>query len=232
MEESPKRIDFHTHSILSDGSLLPSELLRRASVLGHGAVAITDHADASNMAEIIRALRHVVEDQPEDFGLHLLVGVELTHIAPASIDRLAQRAKEIGAEIVVVHGETIVEPVASGTNRAAISSPAVDVLAHPGFITLEEARLAAERNCLIEITARQGHSLTNGHVARICREAGAPMVLNTDAHDPGDLLTLSFAQRVAAGAGLTEEEVLAATIANPCALLERILAKRRAYRWV
>ncbi len=230
--ERAQRIDLHTHSILSDGSLLPSELLRRASVLGHGAVAITDHVDASNMAEIIRALRRVAEDQAEDFGLHLLVGVELTHVAPMSIDRLARRAKAIGAEIVVVHGETIVEPVAPGTNRAAVSSLAVDVLAHPGFLTLEEARLAAERGCLIEITARQGHSLTNGYVARLCREAGAPMVLDTDAHDPSDLITLEFAQRVAAGAGLTEEEVLAATVTNPHALVERILARRRPLRWV
>lgn len=230
--EQLQRIDLHTHSIFSDGSLLPSELLRRASVLGHGAVAITDHADASNMAAVIQGLRRVLEEQAEDFGLHLLVGIELTHVAPASVDRLARRAKEIGAEIVIVHGETIVEPVAPGTNRAAVSSPAVDVLAHPGFLTLEEARLAAERGCLIEITARQGHSLTNGHVARLCREANAPMVLDTDAHDPSDLITLAFAQRVAAGAGLTEEEIYAATVSNPRALVERVLAKRRPFRWV
>ena len=44
-----KRIDLHTHSIFSDGELLPSELARRADVLGHKALAITDHVDASNI---------------------------------------------------------------------------------------------------------------------------------------------------------------------------------------
>ena len=226
-----KRIDLHTHSFLSDGALLPSELLRRAPVMGHRALAITDHADASNLATLIDALKRVIREQPGDFETQLLIGVELTHVGPASIDKLARRAKALGAEIVVVHGETIVEPVAPGTNRAAADSAAVDILAHPGFLTLEEARIIAERGGYVEITARKGHSLTNGHVARICREAGAKMVLDTDAHAPSDLITHAFARLVAAGAGLSEEEVLAATETNPQALLARALELRRGYGW-
>lgn len=222
----PKRIDLHTHSLLSDGALLPSELLRRCAVRGYQAVAITDHADASNLAGVIEALQRMVAEQPDDFGVTLLVGVELTHVGPGSIDRLARRAKALGAEVVVVHGETIVEPVAPGTNLAAVTSAAVDVLAHPGFLTAEEARIAAARGCLVEITTRHGHSLTNGHVARICREVGARMVVNTDSHEPDDLADLSFAQRVAAGAGLSDAEVMEATLANPRALLDRVLAAR------
>lgn len=225
--KQPKRIDLHTHSLLSDGALLPSELLRRCAVCGHEAVAITDHADASNMPGIIDALRRVAVDQADDFGVILLVGVELTHVGPGSIGGLARRAKALGAEVVVVHGETIVEPVAPGTNRAAVACDAVDVLAHPGFLTVEEARLAAARGCYVEITTRKGHSLTNGHVARVCLAAGAPMVVNTDAHDPDDLADLAFARRAAAGAGLSETQVLEATITNPHALLARILAARK-----
>ena len=221
-----RRIDFHTHSLLSDGVLLPSELLRRVEVLDFEAVAITDHADASNLEMVIDSLRRVLLEGAGDFSTKLLVGVELTHVHPARIDRLARRAKALGAEIVVVHGETIVEPVAPGTNRAAIDSPAVDVLAHPGCITLDEARAAAERGCFIEITTRKGHSYTNGHVARICREVGARMVVDSDSHEPGDLPTMEFARRVAAGAGLTEEEVESATVKNPAALLSRILSAR------
>jgi len=221
------RIDLHTHSFLSDGELLPSEMLRRVAVLGFAALAITDHADASNMAFIIESLRRFLREQAHDFGVELLVGVELTHVAPASIDRLAHEAKALGAEVVVVHGETIVEPVAPGTNRAAVESQAVDVLGHPGFLTPAEARLAASRGCAIEITTRKGHSLTNGHVARVAREAGCLLVVDSDAHDPGDFATLEFAQRVAAGAGLSPEEVEAATIANPRALTTRVLSARR-----
>ncbi len=222
-----QRIDFHTHSFLSDGVLLPSELLRRAAVVGLEALAITDHADASNMAFVIDSLHRVLRDQKDDFGLHLVVGIELTHIGPESIGKLARQAKDLGAEIVVVHGETPVEPVAPGTNAAAVSEPAVDVLAHPGFLTLEEARKAASRGCYVEITTRKGHSLTNGHVVRVCQQAGAQMIVNTDTHEPDDIVTLEFAQMVARGAGLNNEEVLAATITNPHAFLTRILEMRQ-----
>jgi len=222
----PKRIDLHTHSLLSDGALLPSELLRRCAVLGFEAVAITDHADAGNLESAIEALQRVRIEQRADFGLALLVGVELTHVGPTSIAPLARRAKAVGAEVVVVHGETIVEPVAPGKNRAAVECDAVDVLAHPGLLTIAEARLAAERGCLVEITTRPGHSLTNGHVARVCVEAGAPMVVNSDSHEPEDLADLAFAQCVAAGAGLGEGQVRVATVDNPRAFVARILARR------
>jgi histidinol phosphatase-like PHP family hydrolase len=222
----PQRIDLHTHSFLSDGVLLPSELLRRAEAMGHRALAITDHADASNIEYLVESLRALLEAQPSDFATSLLIGVELTHVSPGSVDSLAHRAKACGAEIVVVHGETIVEPVAKGTNRAALESEAVDLLAHPGFLSLEEARMAAERGCCIEITARKGHSLSNGHVARVCRQAGAALVLDTDAHEPGDLATFAFARQVGLGAGLTESEVHAATVTHPSRIVERILASR------
>lgn len=218
-----QRIDLHTHTTFSDGALLPSELLRRAAVMGHRALAITDHADASNLDELIASLLRLRQEQAHDWELAFLIGVELTHVAPSSIAALARRAKRLGADLVVVHGETIVEPVAPGTNQAAIACPDVDLLAHPGFLTLAEARLAAERGCLIELTSRRGHCLTNGHVARVCTEAGAPMVVDTDTHAPADLIDFAFAQRVAAAAGLEPAQVEAATVTNPQALLERVL---------
>ena len=228
----PKRIELHTHTTYSDGELLPSELLRRASVVGHEALAMTDHADASSLGFLIERLRRLLVEQAHDFGLQFLIGIELTHVGPGSIGKLARQAKALGAEIVLVHGETIVEPVAPGTNRAAIESPHVDLLAHPGFLTLEEAQLAAARGCIIEITARKGHSLTNGHVAQVCRQVGASMVVNTDTHTPSDLITIDFARKVATGAGLTAEETLAATVTTPRALVDRIVTARRGGVWV
>ena len=89
---------------------------------------------------------------------------------------MAQKAKQLGAWIVVVHGETIVEPVEKGTNLAALNSPDVDILAHPGMLSPEEARLAAANHIFLEISARKGHSLTNGHVAKLGLKAGAKML--------------------------------------------------------
>jgi len=220
-----KRIDLHVHSFFSDGVLLPSEILRRAAVLGYGAIAITDHADASNLDQVLASLVHFAQEQRGDFPLTFVPGVELTYMAPASIAPLARRARRLGAGLVVVHGETIVEPVIEGTNRAAVECAEVDILAHPGLITLEEARIAAENGVYLEITSRHGHCLTNGHVVQIARQAGAKLVLNTDAHSPGDMIDQEMARLVAAGAGLTEEEIHIVTTVNPQTLVQRALSR-------
>ena len=135
-----------------------------------------------------------------------IAGVELTHVPPALIGPLTRMARDHGAHIVVVHGETLAEPVAEGTNQAALEA-GVDLLAHPGLITPEQAELAAQKGVLLEISARKGHCLANGHVARLARAAGANMVINTDSHAPSDLIDQDQARRVALGAGLEEEEV-------------------------
>ena len=102
--------DLHTHTILSDGEMLPIELIRRMAVLGYTTVAITDHVDPSNTTSVIESLIQVRESA-QLFGIRLLCGVEITHVPPSQIADLAKKAKTAGADIVVVHGETPVEPV-------------------------------------------------------------------------------------------------------------------------
>jgi histidinol phosphatase-like PHP family hydrolase len=197
--------DLHTHSILSDGEMLPTELIRRMSVIGYTTVAITDHADASNVTSIVDTLSRVRESA-ELFGVRLLCGVEITHVPPAQIADLARQSKEAGADIVVVHGETPVEPVAEGTNHAACTCKYVNVLAHPGLISGEDALHAAENGVALELTSRGGHNRTNGHVALTAREAGCQLVVNSDAHAPHDLLDKRAKFIIAKGAGLTDAE--------------------------
>jgi histidinol phosphatase-like PHP family hydrolase len=222
--ESSKRIDLHTHSFFSDGALLPAEMLRRVEVMGYAALAITDHADASNLEELLAQLTRFAREGIAGFPVAFLPGVELTHVPPVQISPLARRAKELGAAIVVVHGETPVEPVIPGTNRAAIECPDVDILAHPGFITDEEAGLAAASGISLELTARGGHNWSNGHVARLARRAGARLIVNTDTHQPRDMLDQAGARLVALGAGLSEEEAHEALVVNADRLLSRALA--------
>jgi Histidinol phosphatase and related hydrolases of the PHP family len=197
-------IDLHSHTFFSDGSLVPSEHVRRVEVLGYTAIAITDHADSSNIHILIPALRKVARDLNSVTTTRLIVGVELTHVPPALIARLTAEVRTLGAQLVVVHGETPVEPVPPGTNRAALEA-GVDILAHPGFITEEEALLAAQKNILLELSGRKGHSLTNGHVAKMAERTGAPLAINGDAHAPGDFLTAATAEMVGLGAGLSRE---------------------------
>lgn len=198
-------IDLHTHTFFSDGSLGPAELIRRAAVSGYHAVAITDHADNSNIVWLLSNLVPVVDELGTTNDMEVLAGVELTHVAPDSIAAATRLAREQGAQLVLVHGETIVEPVKPGTNRAAIEA-GVDILSHPGLISAEEVQLAAEKGVCLEITTRRGHSLTNGHVAKMALHYGAKLVINNDAHAPGDQVSLERMRKIAFGAGMTEEQ--------------------------
>ncbi len=200
-------IDIHSHTFFSDGALVPAEHLRRVEVMGYTAIAITDHADSSNLDFIIPRIVRAAGDLNPVSRTRLIPGIELTHVPPPLIAPLTRKARELGAQIVVVHGETPVEPVAPGTNRAALEA-GVDLLAHPGFLTEEDARLAAEKGIFLELSGRKGHSLTNGHVARLAEKTGARLAVNSDAHDPGDFLTAEMAEKVGRGAGLDRERYL------------------------
>ena len=213
-------IDLHTHSFLSDGDLLPTELVRRAEHIGYRVIAITDHVDQSNLDFVVPRLAELAESLNKVMRIKTIPGVELTHVPPVTIGELADRSRSLGAKLVVVHGETIVEPVSPGTDHHALEA-GVDILAHPGLISPEDVKLAAQRDIFLELSARRGHSLTNGHVAKLAMEMGARLVLNTDTHEPSDLITIEYAMAVVRGAGLNEEQIKAVLL-NSEQLAERI----------
>ena len=216
--------DFHTHTFLSDGVLSPIELMRRAAANGYTAMAVTDHAGINDQERVLEILVKECAEATENMGITVVPGVELTHVPPHRIGEAARRAKANGARIVLVHGETIKEPVAKGTNRAALECPDVDILVHPGMITEEEADIARQAGIYLELSARAGHSLTNGHVARTAMTVGASLVVDSDGHAPGDLLTEELARQIVIGAGLTEEEFTSILETNPMALLAKATA--------
>jgi len=218
-----RRIDLHTHSIFSDGCLVPSEIAQRASALNYEAIAITDHVDPSNMETVISSLVSVSRDLNKEMDLVVIPGVEITHVPVSMIHILARRAKRLGAQLVIVHGESLVEPVPSQTNLKSLNCEIVDVLAHPGLLTEEEAELAEKNGVFLELSARQGHCLSNGHVAKLALKTGAKLVLNTDLHTPEELLTQEQAYRIALGAGLNHDAAVKVIKDNPRELVQRAM---------
>ncbi len=218
------RIDLHTHTLMSDGVLLPIELARRAVVMGHEAIAITDHVSLSNVERVLAEVGRDCE-LAQEWGIDVILGCEITHVPAKKLDVVVNMARKCGAEFIVVHGETISEPVEKGTNRAAVNNPEVDMLAHPGFITSEEAQAAVDNGVILELTSRASHSPTNGHVVRMARKVDAKMVVNTDAHRPEDLIDEETAMRRAMGAGLTQDEAEIAVRKIPKEVVRRIRNK-------
>jgi putative hydrolase len=218
--ELGRRCEFHTHTFFSDGVLGPVELVRRAFVLGDGCIALTDHVDFSNIEHVLRCQQKLRGNI--DWDIRVLVGCELTHIPVRKIPKMVDIAKALGAQIIVGHGESPVEPVEEGTNLAYLTDGRIDILAHPGKVSCEEAELARDMGVFLELTSRRGHSKGNKSVAKAALQAKAPMVVDTDTHRPEDLITQEQAMDVASKAGLGKREALGAVVESPKALLKRI----------
>ncbi len=195
-------IDLHTHTIMSDGELIASELVRRALVAGYTAIGITDHVDSSNIDFVLPRLIKVSGVLNSYWNIKVIPGVEITHAPLEEIPKLVKFARRHRGSIVIVHGETISEPVLPGTNRAAIEA-GVDILAHPGNIKEEDAKLAAQKGVSLELTTRSTHSRPNKHVLEVGMRHGARLILNTDTHEPTDLLTDQKRMSTLKGLGLS-----------------------------
>lgn len=216
-------IDLHTHTFFSDGELLPSELVRRAEAKGYSAIAITDHVDRSNIDLVLPRIVKVCRSLNKFWKIRSIPGVEITHVPLQEIKGLVKFARKNSAGIVIVHGQTVSEPVLSGTNRCAIEA-GCDILAHPGLITREEVILAKSKNVHLEITTRKGHCVTNKRLIGLARSVGARLVLNNDAHDSEDLISYDEAMRFLKNMGLDEKEALS-IIYNSKRIVEQVLKR-------
>jgi putative hydrolase len=222
MTEAPRRrYDFHAHTFLTDGSASATDMWTAGDRLGHRVMAITDHVGMEDPTPLLTRL-HAESKAFADGPMVTFVGVEISMVPPRHIDAVARAARRAGAEIVIVHGETLAEPVPAGTNRAAIDCREVDLLAHPGLLDPADAELARAHGTILELSGRSGHSVTNGHVARVALAAGASIVVDSDAHRTGDLLPYERALLVARGAGLTELPISGALATTPEALVRRL----------
>ena len=198
--------NLHCHSLLSDGILLPSEIAVRYAAAGYKIIAITDHADYSNIELVTSSILKFCHHWPKDSQIKVLSGVELTHLALVQFKPLVKFCRKQGIQVIVGHGQTPAEPVIKGTNIASLEA-GIDILAHPGYITEEEVKLAKEKRVFLEITARKGHSESNAHVASQALKFGAKLILNTDGHAPCDIITFAELKEIGVSAGLTESSI-------------------------
>jgi len=198
--------NLHCHSLLSDGVLLPSEIAVRYAAAGYKAIAITDHVDYSNIKTVVSAILEFCSLWPKETGIEVFPGVELTHLPLSQFKPLADYARSQGIKVIVAHGESIVEPVVKGTNRAAMEAD-IDILAHPGLISEEDVEFARQQNIFLELTSRKGHRDTNLHVAERCLNLGAHLILNNDSHQPEDIIAPKELEKIGLKAGLSLENI-------------------------
>jgi len=214
--------NLHSHTFLSDGQLLPSEVAVRYMDAGYKIIAITDHVDYSNIIFVTKAVLGFCARWPKNSAIKVLPGVELTHLPPGQFNPLVSYARKQGIKIIIAHGQTPVEPVIENTNRMAILA-GIDILAHPGLISEEDASLAKKRGVFLEVTSRQGHANANKHVIKQARKFRAKLILNNDSHSPKDIIAPQELINVGLRAGLSEEE-----LEGICRDLEAFLKQKEA----
>lgn len=198
--------NLHSHTFLSDGQLLPSEVAVRYMDAGYKVIAITDHVDYSNIIFITKAVLGFCSRWPKNSQIKVLPGIELTHLPPEQFKPLASYARKQGIKIIIAHGQTPAEPVIENTNRMAILAD-IDILAHPGLISDADTALAKKRGVFLEVTSRSGHANTNKHVIKQARKFQAKLILNNDSHSPLDIIAPQELTNVGLAAGLSEKEM-------------------------
>lgn len=127
-----KYIDLHTHSLKSDGSMTPTEVVEEAKRAGLAAIALTDHDSVDGVREAVEA--------GERLGVEVIPAIEFsvmseteTHILGYFIDIENPDLKEMLKEVVDLRIE-----------RNYVTCQRLNEL---GFdITLEEVRALAPNN--------------------------------------------------------------------------------------
>ncbi len=218
--------DLHSHTDVTDGRADIETMALAAKAAGHRYLAITDHSQALAMANGLdetRALEHaraVREISSRLEGITLLAGIECDIRPDGSMDLADDCLAQLDIVVTSVHSAFNQEP-AQLTDRLlrAIACPWVDILAHPtGRAILRREPLqadwarifaaAAAAGVCVEINCQVDRLDLDDLRARQAREAGATIVIDSDAHSPAALGGLRWGVVVARRAWLTPGDVL------------------------
>jgi DNA polymerase (family 10) len=200
LDRAAIRGDLHTHTTWSDGAASIEEMVAAAESFGHEYLAVTDHATGPGMVggvglddEQLREQLPSIREASEGADIEVLAGVE------ANID--ADGGVSVGEDLLAALDIVVASPHAGldgdGTERlvTAAKHPEVDVLGHPtgrrlnrrSGMTVDVERLAAvaaEHDTALEVNASPGRLDLRGSAVQTALEAGARIVVDTDAHSP------------------------------------------------
>jgi len=206
VETDALRGDLHTHTDWSDGGFSIEAMVSAAEARGYDYYAITDHGEGPGVFgdialddEALTAQAEAIADVAEDASIEVLHGVEANIGADGSI--VPEDAVLADLDIVVAspHAALDAGPEAA-TERlvSAVEHPMVDILGHPtGRLINSRPGLAPNMEVVAEAAAREGVAIevnanparldADGTAVRAAVDAGATIVVNTDAHAPGEL---------------------------------------------
>jgi DNA polymerase (family 10) len=223
------RGDLHSHTTLSDGRNSLDEMAEAGRARGYAYMAITDHSashgfgdhvTAERLWERIEEVRAWNKGQGKDNkGFRLLSGSEINIGLDGALDYPDDLVAALDWVVASVHtsfsisGEEMTERVLT-----AIANPDVDCIGHltgrligrrePYDIDVEAVvEAAAAAGTMLEINANPNRRDLSEHHVRIAHEAGATIVINTDAHGVDTLDNIAYGIATARRAWLTAADV-------------------------
>lgn len=219
--------DLHSHTTLSDGRNTLEEMAEAARERGYAYLAITDHSASHGFGDHVTAERlwerigEIREWNKGKRGFRLLAGSEINIGLDGTLDYPDDLVAALDWVVASVHTSFAI-PEKEMTSRVleAIENPQVNCIGHltgrligrrePYAIDVEAVAAAAARTgTAIEINGNPNRRDLSEPHARLAREAGVTIVLNTDAHGVDTLDNMAYAVATARRAWLT-----AAAVAN------------------
>jgi DNA polymerase (family X) len=223
--EADVRGDLHCHTTLSDGKNTLDEMAAAARERGYEYLAITDHSASHGFGnhvtdeQLAARIEEIREWNKGKRGFRLLAGSEVNILPDGSLDYPDELLAELDWVIGSVH-TAFRSSEKQMTKRVitAIENPLVDCIGHltgrlilrrePYDIDVEAvAEAAARTGTMLEINGNPNRRDLSEHHARLARDMGVTIVVNTDAHQIRTLGNIRYGIATARRAWLTPEDV-------------------------
>jgi DNA polymerase (family 10) len=202
LELDDVRGDLHVHTTWSDGHNSIEEMVAGATEFGHDYVAISDHASGPGVVsgmglddEEVLEQGEAIAEVAAEAAIDVFSGIETNVDADGQVSLAEETLEAIDFVIASPHSGLD----GDGTERliAAIEHPQVDAIGHPSGRLLNQregmevdvgaiAEAAAEEGVALEVNANPHRLDLPGEAVRTAIEAGATIVIDTDAHSPPD----------------------------------------------
>lgn len=218
------RGDLHMHTTASDGRATLEQMAAAAGARGLSYAAITEHSKRATIAgglgaDALRRHWRAVERASRP-GLVLLKGVEVDILEDGALDLPDSLLREADWVVASLHyGRK--QPREQLTRRLlkAVANPHVDAIGHPTGRLIGKRppydadleaveRAAAASGCALEIDGQPDRLDLDDVNAAAARRAGAPVVVDSDAHSTRELGYMEYGVFQARRAGLRAEDVL------------------------
>jgi putative hydrolase len=220
--------DCHSHSDWSDGGSPIREMVEAAMAVGHRYWALTDHSPRLTVAHgldpdrLRQQLEIVGELNAELAPFRILSGIEVDILADGSLDQEEELLAQLDVVVASVHSKLRMEgPEMTRRMLRAIESPHTDILGHcTGRILAGKGRPQSDfdAEAVFEACARTGTAVEiNSRPERLdppepllslALSLDCVMVIDTDAHAPGQLEWQRNGCEQAARAGIRSERIM------------------------